>query len=151
MDLFQSNRLSIRSVEEFDKELFIELITAPEIIDPIPDKNYGKAKSEEIFLHHLNNEGEILDVKNWAWGICIKGEKELIGLCLFLTDSKGEREIGYRFRKKFWNNGYGKEVTKSLIEFSFEKLKVKKLTAEVNIKNTKSIKILERFMQPESE
>ena len=35
---------------------------------------------------------------------------EMIGLAMFLINEKGQREIGYRFRTRYWGNGYGTET-----------------------------------------
>jgi len=61
---------------------------------------------------------------------------------------EGDRELGYRFRVEYWGKGYGTEVTKGLIDFCFQDLKIEKITADVNVENIASTKILNKFLKP---
>ena len=63
-----------------------------------------------------------------------------------LKNNENEDEIGYRLREKHWRKGFGTEISKGLIKFGFEKLKMEKITADVDTKNLNSAKILEKFM-----
>ncbi|MCB0476427.1 MAG: GNAT family N-acetyltransferase, partial [Flavobacteriaceae bacterium] len=77
-----------------------------------------------------------------------RGKTELIGLALFLINEEDEKELGYRFREKYWGKGYGTEITKGMLEYYFKQMKVGKVTADVNIANVGSVKILDKFMKP---
>ena len=72
----------------------------------------------------------------------------MIGLALFLTNDENEKELGYRFKTKYWYKGYGTETTKGMINYYFDELKFDKITADVNVENIASVKILEKFMKP---
>ena len=80
-----------------------------------------------------------------------KGKEELIGLCAFLTNDESQRELGYRFRKKYWGKGYATEVTKNMIDYCFNVLDLELITADVNIENIASVKVLEKFFRPVKE
>ena len=56
-------------------------------------------------------------------------------------------------REKFWRKGFGTEIAKGLISFGFDKMKMKmkKITADVDTKNLNSVKILEKFMSSRKE
>ena len=76
------------------------------------------------------------------------GKNELIGLCGLLTNDEGERELGYRFRRPFWGKGYGTEVTEAMLNYCFNELEIELMTADVNIDNLASVKILDKFLKP---
>ncbi|MCG8575509.1 MAG: GNAT family N-acetyltransferase, partial [Flavobacteriales bacterium] len=80
-----------------------------------------------------------------VWAVSIKGNSEFIGLVAFLTNDKEEDEIGYRFREKFWGKGFGTEITKFIIAYGFNQLKMELITADVDSRNHRSVKILEKF------
>ena len=63
----------------------------------------------------------------------------------------GEKELGYRFRANYWGKGYGTETVKGMLEYYFLQMSVNKVTADVNITNVGSVKILEKFMTPVKE
>lgn len=72
----------------------------------------------------------------------------MIGLALFLINEYDEKELGYRFRVDYWRKGYGTETTRGMLEYYFKQMKVKKVTADVNVANIGSVKILDKFMKP---
>lgn len=75
-----------------------------------------------------------------------KGNTEMIGLALFLLNDHHGNELGYRFRANYWGQGYGKETTKGTVASYFNVLKIEAVTADVNLANLASIKILDKFM-----
>lgn len=149
MILFETNRLIVRYLNESDWDYFKELLNAPEIIEPIPQKPFTIEEVKEKFNQNLDFDDSIDPLRRYAWAVCIKGNDEVIGLCLFLVNEDGDRELAYRFRKSFWGNGFGTEMTKGLIDFSFSSLNLSKVTADVTIGNLASMKILEKFLKPE--
>jgi len=148
MKIFETDRLIIKTIEQKDKEFFIELISDPEIINPIPQPKFSAEEIMDKFNESLNLRGEILDNNKSVWGIFEKGNPDMIGLCLFLTNNENDRELGYRFRVNYWGQGYGTETTKGIINFSFNQLKIDKITADVYTEHRNSVKILEKFMNP---
>lgn len=148
MTIFQTDRLAVREMQAVDLPFFTELLSAPEIVDPIPQKPWPE---EEIINKFQNFTDYPIDPNTReivVWGVYEQGKTELIGLCAFLTNDEGQREIGYRFRKKYWGIGYGTELTKHMIAYCFDILGLQLITADVNIENIGSVKILEKFFKP---
>ncbi len=148
MPIFNTSRLSIKELKTEDKFFFHELLSDPEIIDPIPQQKLTDYEIEQRFIVFLNYTISAKHSNKTIWGIYEKGQTELIGLCALLTNDENDKELGYRFRSSYWGKGYGTEVTKGLIEYCFTTLQFEKITADVNIANTKSVKILENFLYP---
>jgi len=148
MTIFQTTRLDIRIFNLIDREYFIELVTKSEIITPVPQLPMGIDEIEKKFSFAINPQDTILENEKSIWAICEKGREEVIGLCALLINDEGDRELGYRFRVEYWRKGYGTEVTKGLIDFCFQELKLDKITADVNIENIASAKILSKFFKP---
>lgn len=148
MIIFQTARLDIRTFKLADKSYFTELVTKSEIIEPVPQKPMPEKLIEEKFIKAIKPEGTILENETSIWAICEKGREEVIGLCALLTNDEKDRELAYRFRVEYWGKGYGTEVTKGLIDFCFQDLKIEKITADVNVKNIASAKILNKFLNP---
>src|SRR5690554_5343402 len=128
MKILETERLEIRRLQSIDKELFAELFTDPKVLELIPQKAFTENQIKDRFNKSLN--------------------LELIGLALFLINEEDEKELGYRFREKYWGKGYGTEITKGMLEYYFKQMKVGKVTADVNIANVGSVKILDKFMKP---
>ena len=151
MIIFETQRLIIKSLERKDQKYFNELLSDPKIIDPIPQKRLTERQILDKFHENLNLKSCDLQRQNYTCGIFEKGNPEMIGLALFLTNDENDKELGYRFRFDYWGKGYGKEVTKGILDHYFNTLKVEKVTADVNIENVGSANILEKFMKPVNE
>ena len=148
MKIFETERLSIRSLENVDKKYFAELFTDPKILELIPQKAFTQDQITDRFNKSLNLELSDLKDQKRACGIYEKEKPEMIGLALFLINEDGEKELGYRFRASFWGKGYGTETTKGMLEYYFQEMNVDKVMADVNIANIGSVKILNKFMEP---
>ena len=148
MKIFETERLIIKSLENKDQDIFVELNSDPKIIDPIPQPKFTENQILGKFSESLNLKENFLEKEKCACGIFEKENPEMIGLCLFLTNDKKEKELGYRFRVDYWGKGYGTETTKGMIDYYFRELNIDKVTADVNIANIGSVKILNKFMKP---
>ncbi|MCK5906511.1 MAG: GNAT family N-acetyltransferase, partial [Flavobacteriales bacterium] len=151
MEVFRTERLVIKTLEKKDEIFFTELLSDPQIIDSIPHPPFAIEQISNKFNSYLNSDNDILSNKRSVWGIFVKGNPDMIGLCLFITNNDGDRELGYRFRVDYWGKGYGTETTKGIIDFALITLKLDKITADVDVTNIASIKILEKFLHPVKE
>lgn len=151
MKIFETNRLVIKSFEQRDKDFFIELLSDPKIIDPVPQPKLSIEKIIAKFDASLNFSGKPIKNKENIWGVFEKQNIEMIGVCALLTNDENDWELGYRFRTNYWGKGYGTETTKGIIDFCFNHLNINKVAADVNIENSGSVKILNKFMNPVNE
>lgn len=148
MKIFETERLNIKRLGSVDKKYFAELFTDPKILKLIPQKPFTENQITEKFNKCLNLELKDLNSQKCICGIYEKRNPEMIGLALFLINEENDKELGYRFRVDYWRKGYGTETTKGMLGYYFQQLNVKKVTANVNIGNTGSVKILDKFMKP---
>ncbi|QLE01092.1 GNAT family N-acetyltransferase [Galbibacter sp. BG1] len=148
MDLFNTARLAIRKLKEYDRSFFKELFTDERVINAVPQIRWSDEIIENKFQEHLNLNSTILANKSCYWGIYLINSAELIGLCMLLTNNENDRELGYRFRFEHWGRGYGKETALGMINFCFAELRLEKITADADINNVASTKILNKLMHP---
>lgn len=151
MKVLETERLIIKCLESVDKKYFAELFTDPKVLELIPQKAFTDTQITDRFNDNLNLELSDLNNQKCALGIYEKGNTEMIGLALFLINENNEKELGYRFRVDYWGKGYGTETTKGMLEYYFLHMNVPKVTADVNIANIGSVKILDKFMKPVDE
>lgn len=70
---------------------------------------------------------------------------EVIGACgLHEIEKNHKAEIGYWLAKKHWGKGLGTEISRSVTNFGFKKLKLKRIYATVFKGNKASARILEK-------
>ncbi|MEM8736788.1 MAG: GNAT family N-acetyltransferase, partial [Planctomycetota bacterium] len=72
-----------------------------------------------------------------------KSDKQFVGTCA-IVPSDGQQEIGYRFLRRFFGNGFGQEVCDGLIDYGINGQSLSELIAYVDVRNVASVKILDR-------
>lgn len=145
---FQTQRLIIRSLQEDDRESYFDMMNNPNVMNPIPLEVMDRKSSDLSFETHLKaNQNSTKRV----WAIDTKNGEQFIGIAAYLKNSKNEDEIGYRLREQFWGVGYGTEVAKGLINYGFSALNLELITADVNLTNERSVKILDKFFKKDFE
>lgn len=146
--IFETPRLYVRQLEENDEAAFFELMSNPNVMDPIPQKPFDRAESSSKLAELISLE-KSSDTKIWC--LCKKGNNDLIGICGVLKNDEKEDEIAYRIIETFWGNGYGTEIAKGLIDYCFLTLKSDLITADVCVDNAKSVKILNKYFTIQKE
>ncbi len=146
--IFETQRLYFRKLKESDSELFFDLKSNPNAMNPLPREvlNRKESDAELLMLISLEVSGE----KN-IWCVCEKGCDDFIGGCGFQKNELYQDEIGYQLREKYWGKGYGTEIANGLIQYGFSILNSDLITADVEASNVPSVKILEKYMQLETE
>ncbi len=146
--IFETPRLYVRQLEENDEAAFFELMSNPNVMNPIPQKPFDKAESvsklSELILLEKSSDTKI-------WCLCKKGCNDLIGICGVLKNDDKEDEIAYRIIETFWGNGFGTEIAKGLIDYCFVNMKSNLITADVWVDNVKSVKILNKYFTVKKE
>jgi len=146
--IFETTRLYVRRLEENDEAAFFELMSNPNVMDPIPQKPFNKAESisklTELILLEKSSDTKI-------WCLCKKGNNDLIGICGILKNDEKEDEIAYRIIETYWGNGFGTEIAKGLIDYCFLDMKSDFITADVCVNNVRSIKILSNYFEVKKE
>ena len=76
----------------------------------------------------------------------LKSSGKVIGTCGYTSIDLNnfKAEIGYVLNEKYWNMGYATEAVKTVVAYSFETLKFKRLDARVMEGNLNSVKLLEK-------
>lgn len=82
----------------------------------------------------------------YRWAIILKETKEPIGVVTVVNiDERAENlEIGYYMGSLWWNGGLTTEAVKSVIQFLFKEVKVRRVEACASVINKSSCKVLEK-------
>ena len=148
--IFESQRLLVRKLSIKDLEGYHDMQGNPKVMRYVGRGSMSLAEStsdlEQVIL--------VYSVPNntfWVWAIESKTTADFVVTCALIVNEKGEQEIGFRLREKFWSNGFGQEVARQLIQYALHERKVKRLVAYVDKTNLASVKILEQNMAFEKE
>ena len=144
MDIvIETDRLLVRKFTEDDAPLLYDLNLDPEVIrythDPLTDVEEARKVLEEVILpqYILYDHGR--------WAVHLRSGLEFIGWCglKYLTETN-EVDLGYRFKKNFWGNGYAAEAARACIKYGFATLNLQRIVGRALPANLASIKVLEK-------
>lgn len=104
------------------------------------------AKNEDDVLNMLQKIDERYQSgESIHWGIEDLARKEIIGCCGFYRGFANDSgEIGYFLKEQFRNGGYMSEAVSLMVEFGFNKMKLKKIFAVTAQKNIASQSVLRK-------
>ena len=136
-----TDRLIIEAVSIQDAENIHRLLSCPETDE---FNTFGIPESIEktkMILQRMLSDDNLL-----TWKIRIKEVHDFIGIA-GLEMSNNNFNVGklyYILLPMFWNNGYATEITKEVINFGFNVLKLHRIEAGVVTNNFRSIKVIEK-------
>lgn len=83
----------------------------------------------------------------FQWGVERKEDARVIGSCtLFKLDAANARcEIGYGLGSAYWKMGYMSEALPAVVGFAFDRLKMRRIEADVDPRNENSLRTLGRL------
>lgn len=140
--IIQSERLILREFTAEDAIHFYELNNDQEVLKYTGDNPFNSLNNAVLFLKNYN-EYKLHGMGRWA--VCLKNTNEFLGWCgLKYHPDKKLVEVGFRFYKKHWKNGYATESAKACINYGFKTLKLAEIYAHSHIENVKSHKVIEK-------
>jgi [ribosomal protein S5]-alanine N-acetyltransferase len=140
--MLETPRLIIRPYTLNDAIPAFALFNDSDVMEFIPGGiDHSLDDTEKRINNYINH------YKTFGFGKYVLIDKftyELIGDCgISRIENTEINELGYRIRKKYWNQGFATEAAKAVIKYAFQTLKFQDLHAIVEPQNGKSIYILE--------
>ncbi len=142
----ETDRLFLRQFRLQDVDPFYKYRTTPAVAAFQSWEGYTYADAESFvrkqIAHTPNQPG------TWfQFAIALKSSNELIGDCALHTPSNEPRivEIGYTLALEHQGNGYVHEAVTALLHYIFHTLGKHKVIAFSDVRNEKSIRVLERL------
>ena len=85
--------------------------------------------------------------EDYTFGIELTEEHKIIGAMsiMHLSGTQGTAEIGYWIGPDYHGKGYGTEALRAVVDFSFNRLKLRRLEAGVFAENPSSGRLLEKI------
>jgi [ribosomal protein S5]-alanine N-acetyltransferase len=142
--VIETKRLLLRTFTSNDAQLIYDLNNDSNVTrftyDPMIDIEHARQVLENIILpqYALYNHGR--------WAVHLRENLEFIGWCgLKYRPERHEVDLGYRFKKSAWGNGYATEAADACLKYGFEKLSMRKIIGRAVPENEASWKILEKI------
>jgi RimJ/RimL family protein N-acetyltransferase len=135
--------LYLREFSDEDAASMFELNNDPEVIKFTGDKSFGSLEDARIFLENYDQYA-LHGFGRWA--VIQKSTGKFIGWCgLKYSATTDDVDIGFRFFKATWNQGYATEAAKKCIQLGFDKFGIKRIVGRAMVDNIASIKVLEKL------
>ena len=145
LPVITAERVVLRWVSESDIDSLFEIFSDPQVMRywssaPFTDREEAVKLQREIATGNETNT-------MLKWGLALRDSDHLIGTTtLFhLNLDNGRAEVGYAMGRAHWGKGYMNEALNALLSHAFEVMKLRRLEADVDPRNTASIRTLERL------
>lgn len=140
-----SSRVSLRWMCEADIDALYTIFSNVDVMrywssPAIPDRNAAAGLLKDV--HDSFQNRSLL-----KWGIAQRTDNALIGTVTLYNLSFDHRraEMGYALGHANWGRGYMQEALRALLGFAFTVLDLHRIEADVDPRNTASIRTLERL------
>lgn len=145
VDHIQSERLHLRRLQLYDAGAIYEIFSSAEVTRYWSSPQMTELAEAETFIRQTHKG--FTDDSLLQWGVIENDTDKLIGTCAFAGWDKTHRhvEIGFALHRKYWGNGYMKEVLGEFIPFGFKAFSFHRIEANVDPRNIASVKLLEHF------
>lgn len=143
--ILETERCYIREFIKDDIELVCQMNSDPEVMEYITNgKPQTYEYSKERTLYFIN-EYYPQHPGLGMWAVVRKADDQFMGWACLKHLEDEQIEIGYRFIKDYWGQGYATEVSKALIHYGFTRLSLEKIVGIAAENNTKSQHILQKI------
>ena len=116
--------------------------------DPAVIKYTGDAPFESI----ENAREFLINYKSYQlygmgrWAVIRKSDDAFLGWCgIKYSPEINEYDIGYRFHRRYWNNGYAFEAAYACLNYGFMHLNIENIVGNVMKENLASMRVLEKL------
>ncbi|HET6861390.1 MAG TPA: GNAT family N-acetyltransferase [Pyrinomonadaceae bacterium] len=145
MTILETERLTIRELNDGDAPFILQLLNEPSFIYYIGDK--GVRTLEDARQYILN--GPVISYERNGFGLNLVSFKETstpIGMCgLLKRDELPDPDIGFAFLPEYWSKGFGFEAASAVLKYGFEVLRLQRILAITSPDNEGSGRLLTKI------
>lgn len=140
--IFESARLYYTRFDSSMASYFFELNNDPEVIRYTGDSPFLSLRDSQIFISNYSH----YDKHGYGrWSVYKKDTEEWIGWCGLKYNEENMVDIGFRFFKKEWNNGFATESAQACIKYGFQNFDIDNIIARCDSRNISSIKVINKL------
>jgi len=147
VQILSTERLYLREIVDTDDVGMFELDSDPEVhrfIFNDPVKHIDQCREIIQYIRQQYRDNGI-----GRWALLLKGTNEFIGWAGIKIehDMNGHtsfHDLGFRIMTKHWNKGYSTEISKALLDYGFNVLKIDTICGVVFTKHLASRRVFEK-------
>ena len=140
----KTERLLLRPMNVSDLEVVHEYASDKENTKYLRFGPNDTIEETTVFLSGITKEWEKDSPDFYEFAIVLDG-KQIGAVCIYLDEKHESGEFGWILNKKYWHNGYATEAALALKDFVVKDLKIKKLIAHCDARNSASARVMEKI------
>jgi RimJ/RimL family protein N-acetyltransferase len=145
MQILETKLLILRKFTLADAPFILELVNTPTWLEFIGDKGVKNLEDAENYLKN----GSLKSYEDNGFGFYLVAEKSTqkpIGMCGFINRQEFENvDLGFAFLPDFIGKGFGFEIAQATLHYGKEVLKLGRIIAIVDSRNTASNALLQKL------
>ena len=138
-------RLTLRSLSEPDVADVFAVFSDPVVMRYWDSAPMTTLQDAMRYIDHIHRGFRRRDL--FQWGIADAATDAVIGTCTLTHYSPTHQrsELGFALRHVRWGQGLGSEAVTAVIAFAFDSLNLNRIEADVDPRNERSLRLLERL------
>jgi ribosomal-protein-alanine N-acetyltransferase len=142
---FESDRLLFRKILLSDAKDILLIRSDDDVMRFMDVPRHYSIRDAEKLIHSVEESYSNENGINWA--IVEKHSNSFVGYFGFfrLIPEHCRAEIGYTLKPEYWGKGYMFETISRMVSFGFKNMRLHSIEANVNPKNERSKKVLEKI------
>lgn len=144
----ETQRLLIREIRDEDVNGIFELDTDPEVHKYLGNKPIISMEQAAAVIKFIQQQYTENGIGRWA--VVEKKSNQFIGwtglklITEKINDHINYYDLGYRFIRKYWGNGYATETAIATLSYAFDTLRLPAVYAMADVKNEASNTVLKK-------
>ena len=141
--IVETERCYLRELSVDDAPSLFALNADADVVKYTGDKAFEDIQEAKSFLQNYN-QYELYGFGRWA--VIDKKNKAFLGWCgLKCSPELNEVDLGFRFFKKYWNQGYATEGAQASLAYAFNQCALREIVSFTVPSNLRSIKVMEKI------
>jgi len=140
--LIQTPRLLLREFLPDDALPMFELNNDPEVLKFTGDQPFSSLAEASSFLDNYDHY-KIHGFGRWA--VLLKESQQFIGWCGLKKNADHLVDLGFRFFREYWNQGYASEAAQACLDYGFYQLKLDEIIGRCSLHHSASARVLEKI------
>ncbi len=145
MTVFETERLVVRKIAFSDATFIHDLVTDDSFIRHIGDKGVRHLEDAKTYIQ----KGPLDSYRMFGYGLFLvvrKQDDKPLGICgLIKRKELAHPDIGFAFMPEYWGQGYAYEAASATLNYGYNELALKTISAITGPGNTASIALLEKL------
>lgn len=140
--IIETPRLALKEFQLSDARHMYELNLDPEVLKYTGDPPFVSLEEAASFLKNYQDYE-----KNGfgRWSVFLKPQMEYVGWSGLKLNEEKLVDIGFRFSRRYWNQGFATESARACLKYGFEDLQLKKIVGRAAKANLASIRVLQKI------